>query len=62
MGPVYPGRGECAKKACETVQYVWSHNPAALVGIAVCVLALWLWVREVRPSLDTGEEDSADQR
>lgn len=65
MGPMYPqthspGRGECAQRACETVTYVWSHNPAAWVGLVAGFLALWLWWREVRPSLEEAEEEEVD--
>lgn len=52
-----PGRGEkCVDEACQTVTYVWSHNPSAFVGVAACVLTLIAWYFAIRPRPETAEE------
>ncbi len=55
--PQLPGRGECAEACAQAGTYVWAHNPAAWVGVSICLAALGIWLKAVPLSRVDGEED-----
>lgn len=40
---MYP-RGQAAQNSVDQGTFVWAHNPAAWIGIAICVVLLLTWL------------------
>lgn len=48
-------RSPTCEATCGTLEF--AHNPAAWVGIAACVLALWIWFDERKQRNESDEDD-----
>lgn len=42
-------------------QYVFAHNPAAWIGVAICVFLLLLWFKGEKSEDSDGQNDQSDK-
>lgn len=47
--------------AQDPVTLVWAHNPAAVIGVVICVLLLIAWWREHGRTVMDTESDGRDR-
>lgn len=64
MAPQYPGpgRGECIDACAQAGTWVFAPNPAAWVGVALCVALLLTWLNAKAQEWDETEEAEDGRR